>query len=152
MKAIITFSLLFVLWVSANAGRVDSLYAPYQLVARLNGNAADMAREYVLSTDTAYKDSCMGILNGLLDSIGVYSVSTIFFYDPEADTNYFEEHIYTDFVVYYSDTTDSVMGRVNQLSTNYYVEFVHPNYLFDFFPGSRMIPTGPVAQKGKKYI
>lgn len=56
-----------------------------------------------------------------------------FFYDPEADTNYFEEYIYTDFVVYYSDTTDSVMGRVNQLSTNYYVEFVHPNYLLGSF-------------------
>jgi subtilisin family serine protease len=133
MKAITIIILAFVFVISAKANRVDSLYAPYQLIARLNGNAADMAREYVLSTDTAYKDSCMSILNGLLDSIGVYSVSTIFYYDPEADTNYFEEYIYTDFVVYYSDTTDSVMGRVNQLSTNYYVEFVHPNYLLESF-------------------
>ncbi len=111
----------------------DTLWAPGQVIARLNSSVASIAHVYLQTTDSLAKDSCLNILDGYLDNIGVWKLKMVHYFDPEADTVYLPEEAFNSFVVYYTDTLDSVMGVVNTLSENSYVDFVHPNWLFRSF-------------------
>lgn len=142
MKAGLIYLLLFSVCIfkSEVNATPDTLWAPGQVIARLNSSAAAMAHVYLQTTDSLAKDSCLNILDGYLDNIGVWKLKMVHYFDPEADTIYLPEEAFNSFVVYYTDTLDSVMGVVNLLSENNYVDFVHPNYNIDFF---YIVPDDP---------
>lgn len=135
MKAGLIYLLLFSICIfkSEVNATPDTLWAPGQVIAKFQGNSATIAQSYLQTDNEIIRDSCISLLNGILDNIGVISISTIFYYDPEADTNYFSSEVFSTFVVYYSDTTDSVVGIVNRLSEIGDVVYVHPNYMFEVF-------------------
>ena len=84
----------------------DTLWAPGQVIARLNSSAASIAHVYLQTTDSLAKDSCLNILDGYLDNIGIWKLKMVHYFDPEADTVYLPEEAFNSFVVYYTDTLD----------------------------------------------
>jgi subtilisin family serine protease len=136
----ILFCLLFTSLANKLFSTSDSLYAPRQVIVRLNSTAAATAHYYLQSNDEQIKDSCVNILNGILDSIGVHKLSLVHYFDPEADTILLPEEAFNSFVIYYTDSLDSVMGIVSRLHENAYIDFVHPNHLMQFFS---VVPDDP---------
>lgn len=147
MKARLIYLFLFSICIfkSEVNATPDTLWAPGQVIARLNSSAAAIAHVYLQTTDSLAKDSCLNILDGYLDNIGVWKLKMVHYFDPEADTVYLPEEAFNSFVVYYTDTLDSVMGVVNLLFENNYVDFVHPNWLFKPFA---TVPDDPKWSSG----